>query len=121
MKEILNILALLTLVGCAETNTTINKTRKQKTTVQMSATEKRIYADCIDFGKPSNKWESYTPDTELCECTTKLFLSKATPDEIKRALAGDWWKWNEPRNVCIRKLYTPVPLTSPLEVYITNH
>ena len=85
----------------------------------MSATEKRIYVDCMNFGKSGNKWEPYTPEPALCECTTKLFLSKATPDEIKRALSGDWWEWNEPFNVCLRKSFTPLP--SPLEVYITNY
>ena len=121
MKTIFNILAILALVGCAGTNTTTNNTKKQKNTVPMSETEKRIYADCLKFGKPANKYESYNPDTKLCECTTKLFLSKATPEETKRALSGDWWEWNEAHNVCFNKLYTVAPIPTPIEVYISDY
>ena len=121
MKTIVRLLLILTLAGCIDSTPSTVKPKNQKPAAAMSATEKRIYADCLDFGKPSNKYESYTPDTKLCECTTKLFLSKATPEEIKRALSGDWWEWNEARNVCIRKFYTPSPIPTPIEVYITEY
>ena len=121
MKTIIRLLVILILTGCTGASTSTEKPKTKKTVATMSATEKRIYTDCLDFGKPSNKYESYTPDTKLCECTTKLFLSKAMSEEIKRALSGDWWEWNEARNVCIRKLYTPSPLPTPIEVYITEY
>ena len=121
MKKTFTVIFVFLLSGCIPINNKIENKQPTKQTVAMSTTEKRIYTDCINISKPSSKWESYTPDTKLCECTTKLFLSKASPEEIERALAGDWWEWSEPRNVCIRKLYTPTPLASPLEVYITNY
>jgi hypothetical protein len=82
-----------------------------------SEKEKIIYNQCIKIFGPQDKYDELNQYTiDVCKCTSKLFVSKATPEEMLEAKQGRTGVWHRPAEKCIG----PIDNTPVIQVEIIN-